>query len=107
MKWLKKRGTAAMLAISVWLIMAFTTKAGPPFQTDDPEPVDFHHYEFYTFGNADGASVEIDTAGPRSNSIGGFFRTPNFTSSSRPSRSCPQTMRSTFPPMRAQAPLAW
>jgi len=24
--------------------------AGPPFQTDDPEPVDFRHYEFYVFG---------------------------------------------------------
>jgi hypothetical protein len=38
--------------------------AGPPFQTDDPEPVDFHHYEFYVFGNADGTGVEMDTAGP-------------------------------------------
>ena len=24
-----------------------TTLAGPPFFTDDPEPVDFHHWEFY------------------------------------------------------------
>jgi hypothetical protein len=38
--------------------------AGPPFQTDDPEPVDFHHYEFYVFGSADGTGVEMDTAGP-------------------------------------------
>src|ERR1019366_7571240 len=38
--------------------------AGPPFQTDDPEPVDFRHYEFYAFGNADGNGVEIDTSGP-------------------------------------------
>lgn len=22
-------------------------KAGPPFETDDPEPVDYHHWEFY------------------------------------------------------------
>ena len=64
MKWLKKTGQAAMLAISVLLIMALTTEAGPPFQTDDPEPVDFHHYEFYTFGNADGTGVEMDSAGP-------------------------------------------
>ena len=21
--------------------------AGPPFRTDDPEPVDYHHWEFY------------------------------------------------------------
>lgn len=38
--------------------------AGPPFQTDDPEPVDFRHYELYTFGSADGTGVEMDTAGP-------------------------------------------
>lgn len=27
--------------------------AGPPFLTDDPEPVELHHYEFYTFGLLD------------------------------------------------------
>lgn len=30
--------------------------AGPPFQTDDPEPVDVGHYEFYIFSGARGAS---------------------------------------------------
>lgn len=40
--------------------MAF---AGPPFQTDDPEPVDFRHYELYAFGSADGTGVEMDTVG--------------------------------------------
>jgi hypothetical protein len=38
--------------------------AGPPFQTDDPEPIDFRHYEFYTFANSDGTPVETDTEGP-------------------------------------------
>ncbi len=38
--------------------------AGPPFQTDDPEPVDFRHYEFYTFGTVGGTPVEIDPVGP-------------------------------------------
>lgn len=37
---------------------------GPPYQTDDPVPVDFHHYEFYIFGNADGTPVEVDSLGP-------------------------------------------
>ena len=37
---------------------------GPPFQTDDPVPVDFHHYEFYIFGAMDGTPVEVDSAGP-------------------------------------------
>lgn len=37
---------------------------GPPFQTDDPVPVDLHHYEFYVFGSADGTPVEMDSVGP-------------------------------------------
>jgi hypothetical protein len=37
---------------------------GPPFQTDDPVPVDLHHYEFYIFGGMDGTPVEIDSTGP-------------------------------------------
>jgi hypothetical protein len=37
---------------------------GPPYQTDDPVPVDFQHYEFYIFGSADGTPVEMDSAGP-------------------------------------------
>ena len=36
---------------------------GPPFQTDDPEPIDFEHYEFYTFASSDGTPVETDTVG--------------------------------------------
>jgi hypothetical protein len=38
--------------------------AGPPFQTDDPEPVDLGHYEFYIFSNVDGTPVETDPSGP-------------------------------------------
>ena len=30
--------------------------AGPPFLTDDPEPVELHHFEFYTFSTLDRAS---------------------------------------------------
>ncbi len=37
---------------------------GPPYQTDDPVPVDYHHYEFYIFGAADGTPVEMDSVGP-------------------------------------------
>ena len=39
-------------------------QAGPPFQTDDPVPVDYGHYEFYIFGTVDGTPAEIDSAGP-------------------------------------------
>ena len=30
--------------------------AGPPFQTDDPEPVEYRHYEAYLFGTFDRAT---------------------------------------------------
>jgi len=39
-------------------------QAGPPFQTDDPTPVDHGHYEAYVFGTADGTPVELDTVSP-------------------------------------------
>jgi hypothetical protein len=35
--------------------------AGPPFRTDDPEPVDYKHWEFYTF--ASGTHKGGDTSG--------------------------------------------
>jgi hypothetical protein len=38
--------------------------AGPPFQTDDPEPIGFRQYEFYTFASSDGTPVETDAVGP-------------------------------------------
>jgi hypothetical protein len=40
--------------------------AGPPFQTDDPEPVEFRHYEAYLFGTFDcagGATLSEVPAG--------------------------------------------
>jgi len=29
------------------LFFSIPAFAGPPYDTDDPEPVDFHHWEFY------------------------------------------------------------
>ncbi|MGO9895240.1 MAG: transporter [Bryobacteraceae bacterium] len=52
------RALAALVCVST------AAMAGPPFQTDDPEPIDFRHYEFYTFAASDGTSVETDTSGP-------------------------------------------
>jgi hypothetical protein len=52
---------------AVLLFLLFATAslwAGPPFQTDDPEPVDFRHYEFYQFGTLSSTPVEIDPVGP-------------------------------------------
>ena len=41
------------------LLLAFAPLAcaGPPFQTDDPDPVPFGHYEFYTFGSSNGTTA--------------------------------------------------
>ena len=44
------------LSLSLFLLLIFAAAKlwaqGPPFQTDDPVPVDLHHYEFYIFGSA-------------------------------------------------------
>ena len=34
--------TLILLAVAIWQV-----NAGPPFNTDDPQPVDFHHWEYY------------------------------------------------------------
>ena len=33
---------------------------GPPYQTDDPEPTDFGHWEIYAFATADGRHGDVD-----------------------------------------------
>ena len=42
------------------LISVLTVRAGPPFLTDDPEPVDLKHWEFYVFGSGD-RTVDANT----------------------------------------------
>lgn len=41
------------LVAGINFIFAAHIFAGPPFLTDDPEPVDFQHWEFYFFGTDD------------------------------------------------------
>lgn len=53
-----------LLAFLVILFVPATVWAGPPFQTDDPEPIDYRNYEFYTFAASDGTAVETDPIGP-------------------------------------------
>ena len=38
--------------------------AGPPFKTDDPEPVDFRHWEFYVASMQDFQTGETDVTSP-------------------------------------------
>jgi hypothetical protein len=54
------------LALVLLLLLAASKlwAQGPPYQTDDPVPVDLHHYEFYIFSGVDGTPAEIDSTGP-------------------------------------------
>ncbi len=56
----------SMLAVLVLPLFAAHTlwAQGPPYQIDDPVPVDLHHYEFYIFGGVDGTPAEVDSTGP-------------------------------------------
>jgi hypothetical protein len=56
-KWAK----FAALAIGLAAIVPGSASAGPPFRTDDPEPVEYQHYEFYTF--TAGTHISGDTSG--------------------------------------------
>jgi hypothetical protein len=52
---------------AVLLVLLAAPKAwaqGPPYQTDDPVPVDLHHYEAYIFGGVDGTPVAYGSLGP-------------------------------------------
>src|ERR1700683_3019546 len=57
------RAAGAFFVVAL-LFTSSVAWGGPPFQTDDPEPIDYKNYEFYTFGSADGTAVEMDTVGP-------------------------------------------
>ncbi len=58
------RGHLKIALASLLMMTASKLWAGPPFQTDDPEPVDFRHYEFYQFGAVSSTPVETDPTGP-------------------------------------------
>lgn len=53
------RSTRSIAALAVALVVLFASAsahAGPPFQTDDPEPVDYRHFEMYAFELSDGTT---------------------------------------------------
>jgi hypothetical protein len=55
--------TLVFVAI-LWLIPAASTFAGPPFRTDDPIPVDYHHGEFYLFSTGTRDAEGTSGVGP-------------------------------------------
>jgi hypothetical protein len=44
---------ARITAALAGLILTTAAQAGPPFQTDDPDPVEYHHFEMYAFELSD------------------------------------------------------
>jgi hypothetical protein len=58
------RATYTLLLFLVFAAAKTWGQAGPPFQTDDPTPVDYGHYEAYIFGTVDGTPAELDPVGP-------------------------------------------
>jgi hypothetical protein len=63
---LKRRGwRAALLAAALPVALATSAaRAGPPFLTDDPEPVELHHWEVYAFTQATGTAGDVSGAQP-------------------------------------------
>jgi hypothetical protein len=59
LKWVTR--TACLAVFGMIACRPGVAIAGPPFMTDDPEPVDYQHYEFYTFST--GTAVTGDTSG--------------------------------------------
>jgi hypothetical protein len=53
----------ALILISL-LVVPRLWAQGPPYQTDDPVPVDLHHYEFYIFGTTDSTPVVATSGSP-------------------------------------------
>ena len=53
-----------IVAILLALGSSLPLHAGPPFLTDDPEPVDLNHWEFYVFGQGDRTKAINSISGP-------------------------------------------
>jgi hypothetical protein len=47
---------------AVFLTLCAPALAGPPYQTDDPEPTELGHWEIYGFISADGRRSDLDGA---------------------------------------------
>jgi hypothetical protein len=41
-------------------MLGAAARAGPPYQTDDPDPTDLHHWEIYAFANGDSDHSDLD-----------------------------------------------
>ena len=57
-------GRIASIVFSCVALAPFSAIAGPPFRTDDPEPVDYGHYEFYNFFSGTHVTGDRSGVGP-------------------------------------------
>src|SRR4051794_1219273 len=53
---------AAWAGAFALLLASSAGHAGPPYDTDDPEPTELHHWEIYAFGAGDGFDGIVDGA---------------------------------------------
>ena len=49
----------ALISLAALLILTATAHAGPPFQTDDPDPVEYRHFEMYAFELSDSTGTNV------------------------------------------------
>ena len=59
-----KKLYAAAAFVAAMLGLAGEAQAGPPFLTDDPQPVDYGHYEIYLFSTRGGSGTGNTIVGP-------------------------------------------
>jgi hypothetical protein len=57
-------GRIATIVFSCVALAPFSAIAGPPFRTDDPEPVEHGHYEFYNFFSGTHVTGDRSGVGP-------------------------------------------
>lgn len=56
--------SAAALGAGLFIAANAPAAAGPPFLTDDPQPIDYKHCEFYLFSTWDKSSNGTSSTGP-------------------------------------------
>lgn len=60
MKWIKLKNVITKITFVIALIVNKAAFAGPPFLTDDPQPVEYHHYEIDLFSSLDKNNVPLE-----------------------------------------------
>ena len=64
----------AIFSLCIYVFFPIATVAGPPFRTDDPEPVEYHHWEFYLGSQSAFADHGVSGTAPHGEINYGAFR---------------------------------